>query len=256
MLRAFWSSKTAMIANQEKLDIISNNISNIGTTGYKKAEVGFKDLLSESLDKLGYPIIDNTSVIGTGSKTTNIYRNDRQGNLIDTGIATDLAIDGEGYFKVVANDGTTYFTRSGKFNIDLNGNLVTDNGLYLDIKYENGFSINNIDLDSKNMLINKSGEILQKKNDSYVKVGSIPVYTAIGTEAFIPVGESLYVQNPNIAVEESNDFSIYQGYLENSNVDISEEFTDMIITQRAFQLASKGMQTADDMWGMINNLRG
>ena len=256
MLRAFWSSKTAMVANQEKLDIISNNISNIGTTGYKKAEVGFKDLLSESLDRFGYPTVGDSSVIGTGSKTTNVYRNERQGNLISTAIMTDLGIDGEGYFKVAAKDGTTYYTRSGKFNIDVNGNLVTDNGLYLDIKYESGFNINNIDLDGKNTLINKKGEILQKNNDSYVRVGTIPIYTAVGTEAFIPVGESLYVQNPNVTVEEASDFSIYQGHLENSNVDISEEFTDMIITQRAFQLASKGMQTADDMWGMINNLRG
>ena len=105
MLRTLWTSKAGMNANQERLDVISNNISNVNTTGYKKVEVGFKDLLSESLDRLGTPLNDKDSVIGTGVKTSEWFRSNIQGSLIQTAISTDIAIDGEGYFRITSADG-------------------------------------------------------------------------------------------------------------------------------------------------------
>ena len=101
MLRTLWTSKSGMMANQQKLDAISNNIANVSTTGYKKVEVGFKDLLTESLDKKGIPLNDKEAVIGTGVKTSEWYQDiNTQGTLTQTAKPTDLAIDGQGYFRV------------------------------------------------------------------------------------------------------------------------------------------------------------
>ncbi|MBP3917400.1 flagellar hook-basal body complex protein [Clostridium sp.] len=254
MLRAIWTSKSSMMANQNKLDIISNNITNISTTGYKKVELEFKDLYHESLDRLGVPINDKESVVGTGVKNSNIYRNTTQGSLLETGAFTDFAIDGEGFFKVISPNNQELYTRNGKFNIDMNGNLVDDNGYYLEIDYLNGYNKNNVNLGSNNFVVDTNGNLYKKMNQGTELVGKISTYSAIGTEAFLSIGESYYINNPGVEVTTA-DSNIYQGYLENSNVDIGEEFTDMIIAQRAFQLASKSLQTADEMWGMVNSLR-
>ena len=123
MLRTLWTSKSAMNANQNKLDVISNNIANVNTDGYKKVETSFKDLYTESLNKLGTPLNDTTSVSGTGVRNSIITRNFTQGSLTETSITTDLGLDGEGLFKIIAPDGSELYTRSGSFYLDQNGNL-------------------------------------------------------------------------------------------------------------------------------------
>lgn len=255
MLRTLWTSKAGMNANQEKLDVISNNLVNSNTTGYKKVEVGFKDLLSQSLDRNGLPLNDKDSVIGTGSKTSEWYRDNTQGNLLDTAITTDLAIDGEGYFKVVSSDGSEAYTRDGSFNIDSLGRLVDARGNKVEIKYTNGFSDENVNLTKNNILVDKSGQVFVKNTDKFTKVGDLAIYTAIGDRAFLSAGDNLYNPAPGVEVTEANGYDIHQGMLESSNVDISTEFSDMIVTQRAFELSAKGITTADEMWGMINNLK-
>lgn len=255
MLRTLWTAKTGMNANQEKLDVISNNLANVNTTGYKKIEVGFKDLLSESLDKLGTPLKDKESVIGTGTKTSEWSTDKTQGVLQETAISTDLSIDGEGYFKVITDDGYEAYTRDGSFTTNLNGQIIDNKGNKLEIHYLDGYSENNVRFNRDNFLVDKKGQVYLKGNEEFIKVGEIPIYTAIGDRAFIAVGESLYTPVDGVNVERSTDFEIYQGTLEASNVDMAEEFADMIITQRAFQLSSKGITTADEMWGMINNMR-
>lgn len=255
MLRALWTSKSGLNANQEKLDMISNNIANVNTTGYKKVDVEFKDLLSESLDKLGTPLNDKNSIMGTGVRTGQLYRVNSQGSLMQTTKTTDIAIDGQGYFRVIKSDGSSLYTRDGDFSVDSSGKIVDNVGNKLHIEYENGFSEQNTTFTSDNFLVNNSGEIFIKENSNTVKVGEIPTYTAVGEDAFISVGNNLYQPQANVQVFRTRDNQLSQGFLEGSNVDISEEFSDMILTQRAFQLSSKGISTADEMWGMINNLR-
>ena len=255
MLRTLWTSKAGMNANQEKLDVISNNLVNSNTTGYKKVEVGFKDLLSQSLDRKGLPLNDKDSVIGTGSKTSEWYRDNTQGNLLDTGITTDFAIDGEGYFKVVSSDGTEAYTRDGNFNVDSLGRLVDTRGNKVEIKYTNGFSDENVNFTTNNILVDTDGQVFLKNTDRFTKVGDLGVYTAVGDRAFLSAGDNLYNPAPGVEVTEANGYDIHQGMLESSNVDISTEFSDMIVTQRAFELSAKGITTADEMWGMINNLK-
>ena len=118
MLTTLWTSKSGLNANQEKLDVISNNIANVNTTGYKKVNAGFKDLISSSLDEWGNPLNDKTATVGSGVKVGNFTKDNSQGGLQTTNQKTDLALDGEGYFKVISSNGTEYYTRDGSFKLD------------------------------------------------------------------------------------------------------------------------------------------
>lgn len=255
MLTTLWTSKSGLNANQEKLDVISNNIANVNTTGYKKVNVGFKDLISSSLDEWGNPLNDKTATVGSGVKTGNFTKDNSQGGLQTTNQKTDLALDGEGYFKVISSNGTEYYTRDGSFKLDSYGRLVTANGNILEVQYANGYSQNNTDLTADNFTINKKGEIFAENNGNFEKVGEIAIYTAVGNDAFTSVGDNLFKELNGVQVYRTLDADMYQGYLEASNVDLSQEMTDMIVAQRAFQLSSKGITAADEMWQMINNLR-
>ena len=166
-----------------------------------------------------------------------------------------VELDGEGYFKVISSNGTEYYTRDGSFKLDSYGRLVTANGNILEVQYANGYSQNNTGLTADNFTINKKGEIFAENNGNFEKVGEIAVYTAVGNDAFTSVGDNLFKELNGVQVYRTLDADMYQGYLEASNVDLSQEMTDMIVTQRAFQLSSKGITAADEMWEMINNLR-
>ena len=255
MLATLWTSKSGLNANQEKLDVISNNIANVNTTGYKKVNAGFKDLISSSLDEWGNPLNDKTATVGSGVKAGNFTKDNSQGGLQTTNQKTDLALDGEGYFKVISSNGTEYYTRDGSFKLDSYGRLVTANGNILEVQYANGYSQNNTGLTADNFTINKKGEIFAENNGNFEKVGEIAVYTAVGNDAFTSVGDNLFKELNGVQVYRTLDADMYQGYLEASNVDLSQEMTDMIVTQRAFQLSSKGITAADEMWEIINNLR-
>lgn len=255
MLTTLWTSKSGLNANQEKLDVISNNIANVNTTGYKKVNAGFKDLISSSLDEWGNPLNDKTATVGSGVKAGNFTKDNSQGGLQTTNQKTDLALDGNGYFKVISSNGTEYYTRDGSFKLDSYGRLVTANGNILEVQYANGYSQNNTGLTADNFTINKKGEIFAENNGNFEKVGEIAVYTAVGNDAFMSVGDNLFKELNGVQVYRTLDADMYQGYLEASNVDLSQEMTDMIVTQRAFQLSSKGITAADEMWEMINDLR-
>ena len=251
-----------MIANAEKMDVISNNIANINTDGYKRIDISFKDLVSESLERKGYPISKdkygkNLSYTGTGIKTSEGVRDNTQGDLKATGQSSDLAIDGLGYFGVTDRNNDTKYIRAGKFDADVNGTLVDSNGNKLNIDFDKGYNYNNVKLAKNNYVVKETGEIVIINGSTSNKVGKIPLYNSTGDKAFISIGENYYGLNNGSAVYKVSeaDASIKQGFTENSNVDLGEEMAQMIITQRAFELGSKGIKAADDMWGMANNLR-
>ncbi|MGN0144419.1 MAG: flagellar hook-basal body complex protein [Clostridium sp.] len=255
MFNIFATGKSGMTSYQEKIDYLSNDLVNSSTTGYKSSDVGFKDLLSESLDRKGNPIVNKNAVNGTGVRVGINYSNNKQGNLQNTGLNTDLAIDGKGYFALQQPDGTIAYTRDGNFKVDSNGTLVTSTGVKVYVQYEPGFSEGDPALNSENMSIDSNGGITMNIDGNNVLVASIPVFTATGDKAFIPIGNNTFVPNDDAQIVLSDDFDIRQGYLEGSNVDISEVFSDLIINQRAFQMSSKAVTTADDIWSMINNMR-
>lgn len=255
MFNIFATGKSGMSAYQEKIDYLANDMVNSATTGYKSTDIGFKDLLTESLDRKGTPLVNKQAVNGTGVRLGTNYANNKQGNLLNTGLKTDLAIDGKGYFALMEPDGTISYTRDGNFKVDVNGTLVTANGTKVYVEYTNGFSEGNPALESENISVDQSGEIFMRIGEETVEIGRIPVFTAIGDKGFIPKGNSTYIASDDAQVVESTDFDIRQGFLEASNVNVSEVFSDLILTQKAFQLSSKAITAADDMWSMINNMR-
>jgi len=255
MFNIFGTAKSGMSAYQEKLDYLSNDLVNSQTTGYKSTDVGFKDLLTESLDRKGTPLVSKDAISGTGVKLGINYARNKQGNLLSTGGKTDLAIDGSGYFAIAKSDGNIVYTRDGNFKIDSNGTLVDSNGNKVYIEYEDGASEGNPALVGKDISIDQSGGITMKVGEEMVKIGNIPIFTAIGDKGFIPQGNNYFTPNSDAEIVLSEDYNIIQGALEASNVDAGEVFSDLILTQRAFNLSSKAITTADDLWSMINNMR-
>lgn len=246
------NSITGMSANQGKIDIISNNIANSQTTGYKKLEAGFLDLYTDTLSRQSYPHNGDNLITGTGVRISNATRNLTQGALKETGISTDIAIDGDGYFRVISSDGTYKYTRSGEFNFDLNGKLVDSYGNFLDINYNNGVNGQDLNLSNGDLTINNKGEVFLNKQN----IGSITLYMPQGDHDFTSVGDSLFALNEGAEVYVVDNPKVYQGYVEMSNVSMQVEMTDLIMAQRAFQINSRGVQAIDEMWGMINNLKG
>lgn len=255
MFNIFGTAKSGMSAYQEKLDYLSNDLVNSQTTGYKSTDVGFKDLLTESLNRKGTPLVTKDAISGTGVKLGINYAKNKQGNLLTTGGKTDLAIDGKGYFALMKADGNIVYTRDGNFKIDSNGTLVDSNGTKVYIEYENGASEGNPALTSEDISIDQAGGISMKIGEEIVKIGTMPIFTAIGDKGFIPQGNNYFTPSQDAQVVLSNDYNVIQGALEASNVDTGEVFADLILTQRAFQLSSKAITTADDLWSMINNMR-
>ncbi|QBD85159.1 flagellar basal body rod protein FlgG [Clostridium tetani] len=284
MLRVLWSGRSAMYAQQEKLDAISNNIANVNTEGYKRQDVSFQDLMNETLDRRGYPVNEegNRNLIhGTGVKTGPWIRDNTQGTLNNTGSSTDFAIDGNGYFKVFSND-KEYYIRAGNFNLDNKGNLVDKNGNILEIDrnieniidedeeydfdddyyddyedYDDDFGERQrrTPLIKDNFYVEKDGRVYLKDAKKPRLIGKINVYDAVGENAFISVSDNLYKPVQGVNPEAVNS-DVLQGYVERSNVRMEKEMSDMIVSQRAFEFSSRAVKAADEMWGMINNLRG
>lgn len=257
MIRSLWNSRCGMSSQMEKLETISNNLSNINTPGYKRVDVGFENLLQEKLKRQGYPVSDDKSFTGTGVKTTQMQMDTSQGGLINTNCNTDLALDGKGYFKVIDANGNEAYTRSGSFEIDGNGKVVDPNGNRLVISGEN----DRTKFYKDGFKVDEDGNILGKGYENL----KIPVYNVVDENSMKSIGKNLFVpgnvvdENGNeskVEVFESNKANVLQGFIENSNVNIEQEFTDMIMTQRAFQLNSSALKTADEMWQMANNLKG
>lgn len=264
MLRLLWNSKSSMMAQQEKLDCISNNIANVNTNGYKKVSANFKDLVYESLDRKGYPVSTdrNGKAIlqnGTGVRLSEWTRDNMQGNLTATELPTDLAIDGIGYFEVNQPSGSMAYTRAGNFLTDASGTIVDDAGDRLSIIDAQGNDINKADgpykFNGNNFTVDEKGVVSIKQGNGNLTVGKLKISNVIGDNSMISIGEGLFMPKPGAQMLASTDYSIRQGFLELSNVDIATEMTDMLITQRAFQLSSSTLKTADEMWQMANNLR-
>ena len=269
MIRSLWNSRSGMSADMEKMNAISNNIANINTVGYKRIDVSFDNLVQESLKRRGYPVENNAGgennlpFTGSGVKTSEFYKDYNQGNLIETSINTDLAIDGAGFFKVMDSNGNEAYTRGGSFGIDRDGTMVDSNGNRLVVLNLNGENVNKVGIGftKENFKVDYKGLLQGEK----YKDLRIPLFNTVGDRDMKSIGENLYSPESYIseagteeisAVVESADSEIIQGFVENSNVDMGKEMSDMIITQRAFQLNSTALKTADEMWQMANNLKG
>ena len=263
MMRALWTASTGMQAQQLNVDTISNNMANVNSISYKKTRMEFKDLLYETMERgmvkdgQGKPV---NLQVGHGVMAAASTKFFTTGNLEATENPYDLAIDGQGFFKVLGPEGQEYYTKDGSFKISVDGenyNLVTSEGYY--VQGENG----NIELGSevKDVTIDARGLISVKREDGTIEdLGSISITSFVNPAGLESIGKNMYVTTgaSGEAHDTQNDGTggnVMQGYLEYSNVQIVEEMVKLIQAQRAYEINSKSIQTADEMLGMANNLR-
>ncbi len=259
MLRALYSASAGMQSQQTNLDVIANNLANVNTTGFKKAKAEFQDLLYQttraagSEQGAGYQLPTGVQ-IGHGSRLVSTAKIFTTGELTQTGERMDVAIHGDGFFEVQMPDGGHAFTRDGGLKVDATGRITTSDGYPL----QGGFQP--IPAGTTNVTIAANGEVTTQTatGKQSFRVNLVRFANPAGLDS---VGHNLFKEtsvsgNAEIGLPSENGFGeLQQGYLEMSNVKVVEEMVNMILAQRAYEVNSKAVQTADEMMQMSNNLR-
>ncbi|MDD3839545.1 MAG: flagellar hook-basal body protein [Clostridia bacterium] len=255
-MRALWTAASGMRTQQHKVDIISNNIANVNTNAYKKVNTGFKDLVYENMKTApSYQQDAPRPMVGHGVTVGYTSKDFRQGALTATERNLDVGIEGKGFFMVQDADGNIRFTRDGSFQVsaEAGGNvLVTSNGDYVLDSAGNRIFIG----DPQNVIIQEDGSVYSN-NDGYVTYsGSIALVDFDNREGLQAIGDNLYAMTDasgNMMFQDQS--KLKQCYLESSNVSVAEEMVNLIVSQRAYQLNSRIVQTADNMMEIANDLR-
>ncbi len=261
-MKALGIAATGMLAQQNNVDVISNNIANANTTGFKSSRAAFQDLIYETVSREGAQTSEQGTVrptgvdIGLGVQTAGTVRLNTQGGLASTENSLDVAIDGKGYFVVNTPDGGRAYTRDGAFQLSAQGQLVTLQGYEVDP----GIVIPD---NTQNVEISEQGVVMAyvEGDPAPVEVGQITLATFINEAGLRPLGNNLLEgtvasgdpisANPG----EPGVGILRQGYLENSNVNIIQQITDLISAQRAYEMNSKTIETADQMMTTANQVR-
>ena len=253
---------TGMLAQQQNVDVISNNIANMTTTGFKRQRAEFHDLIYQNKLRPGAASTDaNTTVpsgmqFGLGVSLGSIYRLHEQGTIQLTENELDLAITGEGYFQIELPDGEVAYTRASVYQLNENGEIVTPQGFLL----QPGLTVPD---DAIDIVINQSGEVLVKIPDQveYDNVGQIELASFINPTGLEAIGDTLFLEttasgNAETGTPGEDIFgTVRQGAIENSNVNIVEEITNLIAAQRAYEMNSNVISTSDEMLQTITQLR-
>lgn len=261
MLRSLRTAALGMSAQQLNIDIISNNLANVNTNGYKKTKLEFQDLLYETLTvgsnekSEGFEKPAEIQV-GLGNRAVSTYRAFSQGEIEQTGNPLDVAIDGRGFFQVQKPDGTMAYTRDGAFRVNANGNIVNGSGyiLYPEIVIPENASRIRID---KNGVI----YVLYEDQPEPEEIGQIELAMFMNPAGLKPIGENLFVEtdasgSPVFGTPGEEGFGeLQQGYLEKSNVDVVQEMINLIVAQRAYEVNSRVVRTADEILKMTNALK-
>lgn len=259
MMRSLWTAATGMVAQQLNIDVISNNLSNVNTIGFKKSRAEFEDLMYENLKIGGSPtesgnLVPSGIQVGMGVKPTTVHKFFTQGDFQNTGNPLDLVIEGDGFFQVDVN-GEQAFTRAGAFKLDNEGRVVTANGYILQPEFT-------VPTDTTSIVVTESGHISARDDTGAELAGAdIPLYTFINPPGLNAIGKNLYKENEasGAATEgtpgEDNVGTIAQGFLEMSNVEIVDEMVQMIVAQRAYEINSKAVTTSDQMLQTANQIK-
>jgi flagellar basal-body rod protein FlgG len=263
MMRSLWTAASGMIGQQFNIDTIANNLANVNTTGFKQDRADFEDLLYQTERLAGTPATEQTVIptgiqVGHGVKPAATQKLFFQGALQSTGNPSDIAIEGEGFFRILQYDGSYAYTRDGSFKIDSNGQMVTSNGYRLlpDIVLPEGFQ-------PETLSISQDGRVTVKVNggNDPVEVGQIETYRFVNPAGLEAVGDNLLrVTNASgEAIPGRPGFEgmgkTVQGYLEMSNVSVVKEMVNMIVAQRAYELSSRAIQTSDSMLATATSLK-
>lgn len=263
MMRSLWTAATGMHGQQFNIDTISNNLSNVNTTGYKQVRADFEDLIYLTSRIAGTPATERTVTptgiqVGHGVKTGASQRIFTQGSIKQTDAPGDMAVMGRGFFRVLNLDGTWAYTRDGSFKIDAAGQFVASAGYRLmpELILPERFL-------PESLAVSQQGRVTVKipEQDDPVTVGQVELYRFINPAGLQAAGENLFMETAasGDAVRgrpgEEGMGKVYHKFLENSNVSVVKEMVGMIVAQRAYEMNSKAIQTSDSMLGIANNLK-
>jgi len=261
MVRSLYTAATGMMAQQMQIDVVSNNISNVNTIGYKKQRAEFADLFYQTMEYAGTSTSTTTMSptginVGLGVRPTAITKIFTQGNFKETGNNLDVAIQGDGFFQVQLPDGRIAYTRDGAFKLDANGTIVTSDGYKI---------IPEITLpaDTVQVSIGTDGtvSVLEAGQTQMQQIGQIQLAKFINPAGLHSLGSNLYINtsssgDPIVGTPGTESLGeLRQGFVEMSNVQLVEEMTDLITGQRAYDAASKAIITSDEMLQTVNNLK-
>ncbi|MFA5518198.1 MAG: flagellar basal-body rod protein FlgG [Spirochaetota bacterium] len=263
MMRSLWTAASGMVGQQFNIDTISNNLSNVNTTGFKKQRAEFEDLLYQTVLMAGTPATEITEIptgiqVGHGVKVAATQKMFEQGSLQNTENKLDLALEGEGFFKIRLYDGSVAYSRDGSFKLDSNRQVVTSNGYLLEppVVLPENFIMNTLSISQEGrMTVNIVGE------EDPVEVGQMEIYRFVNPAGLSSIGGNLYKTTPASGEEIPGQpafegmAKIHQGFLEMSNVKVVEEMVNMIVAQRAYEVNSKAIQTSDSMLGTAIGLK-
>ncbi|MGF1639701.1 MAG: flagellar basal-body rod protein FlgG [Rhodospirillales bacterium] len=261
-MRALSIAATGMLAQQRNVEVVSNNLANMNTTGYMRRRTEFHDLLYQNLRRVGSTSSEDGSVVpsgvqlGLGVKLAAVYRIHVQGNLTATDNTLDLAIQGKGFFQIDLPSGETAYTRDGTFQLNADGEIVTHDGFTV----LPGVTVPD---DAVDVTVNQSGEVLVKLQGQveFQNVGQLQIATFPNEAGLEAIGSNLLMETPasgapSIGSPQQPGYgSLLQGFLETSNVNAVEEITNLISAQRAYEMNSKVIQTADEMMATLNTTR-
>jgi len=261
MMRALYTATTGLASQQLNMDVVANNLANVNTHGFKKARAEFQELLYQTLQVPGSETELGTQQpaslqVGLGVRPVSTQRMFTQGSLENTGNPLDLAIEGDGFFQIIRENGDVAYSRAGVFNRDALGNVVTPEGLPL----EPALSIPD---DAVQITISRTGVVsaLTGGSTTPVQLGQIELARFANPAGLVSLGGNLYGPSassgdPIVGLPGESAFgTTAQEFLEGSNVNIAEELVDMIVGQRAYEINSKAVQTVDEMLQMANNMR-
>jgi flagellar basal-body rod protein FlgG len=260
MINSLWISKTGMEAQQTQLDVISNNLANVSTNGFKRANAVFEDLMYQNLRQVGANSSEQSQLptglqIGLGVRTVATARSFAQGSLQQSGNTLDVAIKGNGFFQVTQPDGTLAYTRDGSFQVDSQGRLVTSSGLPI----ANGVTV---PPNAQSVTVSQDGSVsvVLPSNPTPQQIGTIALANFVNPAGLEPRGQNLYTETaasgqPQGGTAGTNGLgSLMQGYVETSNVNVVQELVSMIQTQRAYEMNSKAVETSDQMLQKLSQL--
>jgi flagellar basal-body rod protein FlgG len=253
MTPALWAAKTGLDAQQARMAVTSNNLANVSTSGYKKSRGVFEDLLYQNFKQVGASTSQDTQApsglsIGTGVRIVATEKMFTQGGLNQTGNALDVAIQGRGFFQVLLPDGTLGYTRDGTFQTNSDGQLVTSSGYFVQPNITIPTGAQSISIGSDGVV---SVTIAGQAGPS--QIGTLQLTDFINPAGLQPRGENLFLESGASGTAQTGTpglnglGSLNQGSLESSNVNVVEELVAMIETQRAYEMNSKAIQTADQM---------
>lgn len=260
MIRSLWIAKTGLDGQQTQMDVITNNIANVSTNGFKRSRAVFEDLLYQTLRQPGAQSSQQTQIpsglqLGTGVRPVATEKIFTQGNLQQTNNTLDIAISGNGFFQILMPDGSAAYTRDGSFQVDSQGQLVTSSGYAVQPAIT-------IPAGASTVTIAKDGtvSVVQSGSATPTQVGSLQLSTFINPAGLQNQGENLYIETAASGTASANTpgtsglGTLNQGFVETSNVNVAEELVNMIQAQRAFEINSKAITATDQMLQRLSQL--